>query len=145
MGGAVDGGDADDDGEDGDTQSQCLDEPSPGASPIRRLTAWEYDNTIFDLLGDDSNPSAGFPQEGGSGFDNNADVASVTWLMANKYMLAAEDIAARAVTDLDALLPCDPTSDEQACMGQWLDDFGSRAWRRPLTAAERAALLDLFE
>ncbi len=139
-----DGGDGADGGDDGGgIESQCG-EPSPGASPIRRLTAWEYDNTILDLLGDDSHPSEGFPEEGGSGFDNNADVASVTWLMANKYMLASEEIAARAVTDLGTLLPCDPGADESGCIGQWVSDFGRRAWRRPLTDEEQAAMVQLF-
>src|SRR5688500_10669050 len=63
----------------------------PGPAPIRRLTAFEYDNTIADLLGDTSKPAQDFPEEGGSGFDNNADVASVSRLHAEKYMRAAED------------------------------------------------------
>ena len=139
-----DGGDGADGGDDGGgIESQCGD-PSPGASPIRRLTAWEYDNTILDLLGDDSHPSEGCAEEGGSGFDNNADVASVTWLMANKYMLASEEIAARAVTDLGTLLPCDPATDESGCIEQWVADFGRRAWRRPLTAEEQTEMVALF-
>lgn len=133
------------DGGDDGIAAACGETPEPGSSPIRRLTAWEYENTVFDLLGDDSNPAAGFPQEGGSGFDNNADVSSVTWLMAQKYMLAAEDVAARAVTDLDTLLPCDPAAGEHACVEQWVDQFGLRAWRRPLTAGERDAMLSLFD
>lgn len=140
------GGDPDDDGGDDDgVESACGPDAQPGSSPIRRLTAWEYDNTVYDLLGDDTHPAAGFAQEGGSGFDNNADVSSVTWLMANKYMLAAEDIAARAVTDLQALLPCDPAAGERACIEQWVEQFGARAWRRPLTGPERDDLLALFD
>jgi hypothetical protein len=140
-----DGGDGADDGADdgGDgVESQCG-ERSPGASPIRRLTAWEYDATIADLLGDDSHPSEGFPQEGGSGFDNNADVSSVTWLMANKYMLAAEAIAERAVADLPGLLSCDAATD--GCVEGWIESFGPRAWRRPLTPDELASLVALYE
>ncbi|MCA9704965.1 MAG: DUF1592 domain-containing protein [Myxococcales bacterium] len=141
--GAADG--ADDEGEDdGAPQSQCGGEAAPGASPIRRLSAWEYDNTIYDLLGDDEHPSASFPQEGGSGFDNNADVSAVTWLMAQKYMLAAEEVSARAVEDLGGLMACDPTTDEAGCVGQWVADFGLRAWRRPLTGEEQAAMVALF-
>jgi Protein of unknown function (DUF1592)/Protein of unknown function (DUF1588)/Protein of unknown function (DUF1595)/Protein of unknown function (DUF1587)/Protein of unknown function (DUF1585) len=143
---------ADDDGadDDGDPVSQCGGDPAPGKSPIRRLSAWEYENTMADLLGDDSHPAAGFPQEGGSGFDNNADVAGVTRLMADKYMQASEEIAARAVADLGTLLPCDPAAvsegaDEHACIEQWIDGFGLRAWRRPLTAEERTGMLALYD
>ena len=32
-----------------------------GPSPIRRLTRWEYDNTVRDLLGDTTRPSGRFP------------------------------------------------------------------------------------
>lgn len=147
---AAEGGGADADdgaGDDGEPVSACGGEPAPGASPIRRLSAWEYDNTILDLLGDDSHPAAAFPQEGGSGFDNNADVSAVTRLQAQKYLDASEGIAARAVADLAGLLPCDPAAvaDEHACVEQWVEGFGLRAWRRPLTAAELASMVALFD
>lgn len=118
--------------------------PQPGTSPIRRLSAFEYDNTIEDLLGDDSHPAASFPDEGASGFDNNADVASVSRLQAEKYMRAAEDISARATADLPALLGCDPVADETGCVHGWLASFAARAWRRPLAADELAALVAFF-
>lgn len=140
------GGETENDTDDPGPMSQCG-EAAPGASPIRRLTGWEYDNTIRELLGDDSRPSvtAGFPQEGGSGFDNNADVSTVTWLMANKYMLASEDVSARAVTDLVGLMGCDPAADESGCIDGWLEEFGRDAWRRPLTAEEAADMRALYD
>lgn len=141
---AADAGDAGDD--EGEPQSQCGGDAAPGASPIRRLTAWEYDNTILDLLGDDTHPAAAFPQEGGSGFDNNADVSGVTRLQAQKYLDASEAISARAVADLGTLLPCDPAAgDEHPCIEQWVDGFGLRAWRRPLTTDERTGMLALYD
>jgi len=138
-------GDEGDSGEDPmPPQSACGGEAVPGASPLRRLTAWEYDNTILDLLGDDSHPSANFPAEGGSGFDNNADVATMSQLAAQRYMLAAEELSLRAVEDLGALMPCDAET-EAGCMPQWVADFGRRAWRRPLTTDEQEGLIALFE
>ena len=132
-----------DSGPDEDVESLCG-EPSPGASPIRRLTAWEYDNTISDLLGDDRKLSSGFPEEGGSGFDNNADVSVVSRLMANKYMLASELIAEQAVQDVDVLLGCTSGQAEHDCVSAWLTEFGRRAWRRPLTDSEHADLMEFF-
>lgn len=123
----------------------CSDAPSPGRSPIRRLTAFEYDATIEDLFGDTTHPAAGFPQEGGSGLDNNAEVISVSPLHAEKFMQAAESVAARATEDLAALLPCDPASVDDACVADWLDEFGERVWRRPLDAAEHAELLGFYQ
>ena len=143
--GAAEGGEDGSGGDDG-PETLCP-TPTPGASPIRRLTAWEYDNTIRDLLGDDRRPStiAGFPEEGGSGFDNNADVVSVTRLMANKYMLAAEDVATVAVEDLGTLTGCDPVADESGCVRSFITDFGRRAWRRPLTDEEANAMVALYD
>lgn len=150
----ADGADAssadDDDGVD-DGASEDGGEPSgpcgtavPGPAPIRRLSSFEYDNTIADLLGDTSHPAEDFPAEGASGFDNNADVASVSRLLAEKYMRAAEDIAARATTDLPGLLGCDPATDEAACVATWVESFGARAWRRPLSPDEVAEMTALF-
>lgn len=123
----------------------CGETPSPGLSPIRRLTPFEYDATIEDLFGDTTHPAAGFPQEGGSGFDNNADVISVSPLHAEKYMQAAEGVATRATADLATLLPCDPASIDDACIADWLDETGERVWRRPLDATEHAELLAFYQ
>jgi hypothetical protein len=137
-------GDTGDTGDDGPAEGLCGD-PQPGASPIRRLSAFEYDNTIEDLLGDTSRPGENFAEEGGSGFDNNADVSTVSRLVAQKYMEAAETIAANAVSDLPGLLGCDPTSDESACVRSWIESFGAQAWRRPLTDDEIDGMLALHD
>jgi hypothetical protein len=152
AGDGADAGSVDDDaGDDADGGSSDGGEPSgpcgtavPGSAPIRRLSAFEYDNTIADLLGDTSKPAQDFPEEGASGFDNNADVASVSRLQAEKYMRAAEDVAARATEDLNGLLGCDLAADETGCMQSWITSFGARAWRRPLTTDEVAAMSELF-
>src|SRR5262245_35393891 len=71
--------------------------PSPGLSPLRRLTHREYDATVRDLLGDDTHPAVAFaPEEHFLGFDNNAETRGVTSLLAEQYMNAAEQIASRA-------------------------------------------------
>src|SRR4051794_36028816 len=44
------------------TQVSCT-SPSPGPSPLRRLTHREYDNTIRQLLGDTSDPAKAFAPE----------------------------------------------------------------------------------
>ncbi len=46
---------------------------------MRRLTRREYNNTVRDLLGDDTAPAAGWLAEpGDASFDNNAGVQVVT-------------------------------------------------------------------
>jgi hypothetical protein len=115
--------------------SACSEAPR---SPLRRLTRVEYDNTVRDLLGVDTAPVADFPpEEITGGFTNNATVQTVSPLLAEKYMQAAEALAAAAAQNLPALLPCDPvTTGETACARQFVERFGRRAYRRPLSAAE---------
>ena len=43
-------------------------------------------------------------------------------------------------------MPCTPTAaTEQTCLGQFLDKFGTRAYRRPLLPAERTLLTGLYQ
>jgi hypothetical protein len=64
----------------------------------RRLNRVEYNNTIRDLLGVAARPADEFPvDDSGYGFDNNSDVLSVSPLLMEKYMQAAETISRLAV------------------------------------------------
>lgn len=126
------------DGEGQTTSPLDCGEPQLGASPMRRLTRWEYDNTVRDLVGDTTSPASGFvPEAVHFGFDNNAEGATFNAAAIEDYERAAREIAARATNDLDALLACDVASmGEDACVEAWLPTFGRKAFRRPLTDAE---------
>jgi hypothetical protein len=116
-----------------------------GMSPLRRLTRSQYNHTVRDLLGITSDPAAQLaPDEKVGAFYSNS-TAPVSELLAEQYMRAAEQLAEVAISDLGSLLPCDPSSDPAACGENFVDDFGLRAFRRPLTASERAGLVGLFE
>lgn len=70
----------------------------PGLVTIRRLNRAEYDNTIRDLVGVDVHASTDFPTDDvGYGFDNNGDVLTVSPLLLEKYLTAAELITDRAI------------------------------------------------
>lgn len=120
--------------------------PSPGASPIRRMTRAEYDATVRDLLGDTQNPARAFAvEEEALGFNNNAANLTTSVALAEKYMLAAEGIAARATAPGANRIGCDPASaGDDACARQFIDSFGKRAFRRPLTADEVVMFSALF-
>ncbi len=65
----------------------------PGQVTIHRLNRNEYRNTIRDLLGIDYNAADELPPDAsGLGFDNIADLLSVSPLMLEKYLDAAEAI-----------------------------------------------------
>jgi hypothetical protein len=72
--------------------------PDPGRVTARRLNRNEYSNTIRDLLGVEFHAEKDFPtDDSGSGFDNIGDVLTISPVLMEKYMAAAESIAARAV------------------------------------------------
>jgi hypothetical protein len=69
-----------------------------GRVTARRLNRVEYNNTIRDLLGVSARPADEFPvDDSGYGFDNNGDVLSVSPMLMEKYMQAAEKISRLAV------------------------------------------------
>jgi mono/diheme cytochrome c family protein len=72
--------------------------PDPGRVTARRLNRGEYANTIRDLLDVDFRATQEFPvDDSGGGFDNIADVLTISPVLMEKYMAAAERIAARAI------------------------------------------------
>ena len=74
------------------------DQTGPGRVTARRLNRVEYANTVRDLLGIDFRATQEFPvDDSGDGFDNIADVLTISPVLMEKYMTAAERIAARAV------------------------------------------------
>ena len=121
----------------------------PGRSPIRRLTRYEYNNTVRDLFGDDSEPANSFPAEEESlGFGNNADALSVTPILAEKYMSTAEAVAQRATKNVTALTGCsatDPQAVREACVRGFIAHIGRRVLRRPVTAEETEELYAIYE
>jgi cytochrome c553 len=72
--------------------------PDPGRVTARRLNRTEYRNTIRDLLGVEFQATQEFPtDDSGEGFDNIADVLTISPLLAEKYLAAAERISARSL------------------------------------------------
>lgn len=73
-------------------------DPDPGRVTVRRLNRTEYRNTIRDLLGVNFDTSAEFPADDtGHGFDNIADVLTISPLLFEKYVAAARSIVGQAV------------------------------------------------
>jgi len=112
--------------------------------PLRRLTREEYNNTVRDLLADTTRPADAFPpDEAVGGFESN-NLAPVTPATVERYMDAAEVLAAKANKRLDALAPCAEGRPHDICAGEFVDTFGRLAFRRPLDEGERSALMALY-
>ncbi len=79
--------------------------PDPGRVTVRRLNRVEYRNTIHDLMGIDFNASTEFPPDDtGYGFDDIGDVLTVSPMLLEKYVAAANDIVAEAVPTVSRVI-----------------------------------------
>ncbi|MEO7414873.1 MAG: DUF1592 domain-containing protein [Opitutaceae bacterium] len=80
--------------------------PYIGRAAPRRLNRSEYNNTVRDLLGVTFMPADDFPPDNsGYGFDNNGDVLSLSPLLTEKYLKAAEKVARTAVFGVQPMKP----------------------------------------
>ena len=78
----------------------------PGRVTAHRLNRYEYNNTVRDLLGLELRASDDFPVDPyGYGFDNIGDVLSLSPMLTEKYMKAAEHIASIAIPSSKPMKP----------------------------------------
>lgn len=72
--------------------------PDPGRVTARRLNRTEYNNTVRDLLGVRFRPADDFPaDDSGYGFDNIGDVLSLSTVLMEKYLAAADRVTRKAL------------------------------------------------
>ena len=105
--------------------------PNPGRTTVHRLNRIEYSNAVRDLLGLEVDPEALLPPDDeDEGFENIADVLSVSPTLMERYLAAARRVSQLAVGD-PALRPRYETyrlPDRQLQDGRTTDDlpFGTR-------------------
>jgi hypothetical protein len=82
----------------------CGGQGDPGHVTLRRLNKAEYDNTIRDLFGiDHFTPADDFPaDDAGYGFDTNGDTLTLSPLLLEGYLKAAERVTELVAHDHDA-------------------------------------------
>lgn len=115
-------------------------------TPARLLTQTEYNNTVADLVGDETRPLDRSPSSVHGGFDNEAIGVSVSPALMERYVVLASEIAEGVVAgDPSGVVPCDLVSGDRACAERLVQDLGPRAYRRPLEAGEAEALLALYD
>jgi uncharacterized protein DUF1592/uncharacterized protein DUF1588/uncharacterized protein DUF1587/uncharacterized protein DUF1595/uncharacterized protein DUF1585 len=122
---------------------------TPLPALMRRLTHSQYNNTVRDLLSDQTRPADQFPQEDFvGGFKNQADAQTIPPLLAEAYSAAAERLAQNAYRSgvLVRLLPCPSSSTIRPnCTEKFVRHFGLNAFRRPLMESEVNQYANLFE
>jgi len=116
----------------------------PARIELRRLTHSQYNNTVRDLLGDNSRAADRFPPEDFvNGFRNQIQAQGLSPLLIESYSQAAEKIAAGALRggDTRGVVGC---AGGPACRSKFVREFGLRAFRRPLDVAEQKRYEALF-
>jgi hypothetical protein len=79
--------------------------PDPGRVTVRRLNRAEYRNTVRDLTGVDYDTQTEFPPDDtGNGFDNMSDVLTLSPMLLEKYLNAAQEIVSKAVPTTSKVL-----------------------------------------
>jgi hypothetical protein len=119
-------------------------------SEARRLSRAELDNTLRDLLGDDTHPAVRLlPEDLFAPFDNDYTTQTVSGALIDSLEGLAADVAARVAGDRalrDRLVPCTPAGPgDEACFRQVVTRFLPRAFRRPVTSDEVDAYLALLD
>ena len=119
----------------------------PGRVTLHRLNRVEYNNTVRDLLGTSLRPADNFPvDDRGGGFDNMADVLTLSSTQLSLYRQGAADLVDDALgnaTLRSKLITCDLAKNGTTCARTTLEAFTARAYRRPVTQAEVDQLMTL--
>lgn len=113
----------------------------------RLLTRSEYRRTVRDLLNTKLDPTTSFPPEPVvAGFENDASSHQPNPLLVEKHAAAAEQLAADLLErGVDSIFVCQEGAAQRKCAEDFVEAFGLRAYRRPLTNGERESLLDLYD
>ena len=120
-----------------------------GRPQLRRLTRGELQRTLDDI----------FPQvkgkwavsiaeaESALGFDNDPAVLTVGGQVAGKLLDTASALATAFVADdvLPQALPCASSTPDHACAQSFLNQYGPRLFRRPLTQTDQDRYLSFFD
>lgn len=128
----------------------ACDTPAPAAR-FARLTHLQWENSVRELLRLDGPTGLSDQFTGdtlGGIFDTHTGALKIGSTLWSDYQRAAEELALRATLNADAvsrLLPVDAPEATDARARAFVESFGQRAFRRPLTADEVSRFMSLFE
>lgn len=118
-------------------------QPNTGFTGLRRVGQLDYNNMVNDLFGLDGNFVTAFTgdEELGPFLINFKRTPSIAQVIA--YFSAAEAVVKSALQNKVYWMPsCEVQNDN--CAEQVISDIGRKAFRRPLSEAEKARLMTLF-
>ncbi len=118
----------------------------PNPATARRLTRFEYDNTVRDLLGIEAKAASEFPsEEMALGFDDNASALMFSPTLAEQAFGKAMQLAPAAVEKAGSFAPCTTADVTAECARSFAAGFGKRAYRRPLAEDELDRILQVMQ
>ncbi|MEZ4461817.1 MAG: DUF1588 domain-containing protein [bacterium] len=110
---------------------------------LRRLTAIQFENTVRYALGDVVQ-NEDLPTFGDDiptiGLNNNPSLLRINAVNVDSLYNATQALAQASVQNTPSVRDCVAAADD-ACFENLVDELGHKLWRRPLTAEEKADLL----
>lgn len=113
------------------------------ANNLRPLTRQEYSAAVFQLTGIDLIDTLGQGTYDALPSDSQVDITLNSDSQASYNLVANKIIDNLSSSNFAAIVDCANSSSEQ-CYNQLLDDFACKAFRRPLTSAERSDYLATY-
>jgi len=123
-------------------QTEALEEFSPAAPTLARLTKRQYRNTVHDLFGSDIVAPASLEQDLSTAglLAVGATTNALSPRGVEQYFEGAKSLAGQLFETparRGMVVTCTPTGpDDSACLTSIVETWGRRIWRRPLTSDE---------
>lgn len=120
-------------------------------TPARRLSHFEYWNTLRTLYPDLTMPEVSLPPDDRPHeFDNDGDTLSASGSLLERYLEVGKLVAERLDQQLEALAGCTPDDEQDqaqviSCGQQFVRREGARLFRRPVTDEEVEAYATFFK
>ena len=130
------------------TQAPTTDVASPIKVALRRITETQYRHTIADIFGPDIKINARFEPE--KRVDRLLAIGSTQLSLTSsgfeQYFALATSISDQVLAEKQRTVsfpckPADPTQADDACARLFIETYGERLFRRPLTESETLARL----
>jgi len=131
-----------------DEESDSGDDAANADSPllpagIRRLTGAEYQASVTSVFGYALPAEMGLPPDGMQDNFTRNHSQRVDPVLAKQLDRNAMYVAEQVTANLQNLAPC--SGDERDCAVAFIEDYGAKAYRRPLEADEIEGLAELYD
>jgi hypothetical protein len=111
---------------------------------VWRLSDQQYVTAVKDLIPGVNVPNIQTPGHSDQHFIEFAELFEFGPATTSELRASATSVATEAVKNMAGLLACKAGEAPDVCSGRFIDDFASRAFRRPLDAEEKQGLRGVY-